>query len=112
MCYKPITIINPSKYVDISRNDRFLLQVPCGQCAECQKSKSQEWNYRTYYEFLRTFEEYNGYCYFDTLTYDNEHLPRMNEVLPELPAYPCFVLSNVAKACHTPICSLESIYFN
>ena len=97
MCYKPITIINPSKYVDIRRNDRFLLQVPCGQCAECQKSKSQEWNYRTYYEFLRTFEEYNGYCYFDTLTYDNEHLPRMNEVLPELPAYPCFRSSDITK---------------
>ena len=97
MCYKPITIINPSKYVDISRNDRFLLQVPCGQCVECQKSKSQEWNYRTYYEFVRTFEEYNGYCYFDTLTYDDGHLPRMNEVLPELPAYPCFRSSDITK---------------
>lgn len=91
MCYYPISIINPSKYVDIHRKDRFILQVPCGKCAECQKTKSLEWNFRTYYEFLRIFElGGDNFAYFDTLTYDDEHLPFMSDIIPELPRVPCF----------------------
>lgn len=91
MCYSPITIINPCKYVDIRRHDRFLLQVNCGKCAECQQNKSREWNFRTYYEFLRTFEaSKDGFVYYDTLTYDEDHLPKMSEIIPELPSIPCF----------------------
>ena len=83
MCYSPISIINPCKYVSVNHRDRFLIQVPCGKCAECQKSKSLEWNYRTYYEFIRTFEESpSNFVYFDTLTYDDEHLPNMSEIVP------------------------------
>lgn len=96
MCYNPITIINPCKYVDINRQDRFLLQVPCGKCAECQKRKSSEWQFRTYYEFLNTFEK-GGYCYFDTLTYDDDHLPNMSQVIHELPPIPCFRSSDIVK---------------
>lgn len=91
MCYNPITIVNPCKYVDVRRRDRFLLQVPCGQCAECQKAKSKEWNFRTYYEFIRLFEDgVTNFCYFDTLTYSDENLPYMSDILPELPHVPCF----------------------
>lgn len=98
MCYSPITIINPCKYVSVHHRDRFLIQVPCGKCAECQKSKSLEWNYRTYYEFIRTFEESRtNYVYFDTLTYDDNHLPNMSEIVPELPKLPCFRSSDITK---------------
>lgn len=98
MCYNPQTIINPSKYVDIHRHDRFMLQVPCGKCADCQKRKSLEWNFRTLYEFIRTFEQgLDCYAYFDTLTYDDAHLPRMSEIIPELPPIPCFRSSDVTK---------------
>lgn len=98
MCYSPITIINPCKYVSVHHRDRFLLQVPCGKCAECQKSKSLEWNYRTYYEFIRTFEESNdNYVYFDTLTYDDTHLPTMSEIVSELPKVPCFRSSDITN---------------
>lgn len=98
MCYSPITIINPCKYVSVNHRDRFLIQVPCGKCAECQKSKSLEWNFRTYYEFIRTFEESeDNYVYFDTLTYDDSHLPHMSEIVPELPNIPCFRSSDITK---------------
>lgn len=98
MCYNPITIINPCKYVSVNHRDRFLIQVPCGKCAECQKAKSLEWHYRTYYEFIRTFEESNQcYCYFDTLTYDDAHLPNMSEIVPDLPKIPCFRSSDITK---------------
>ena len=33
---------------------------------------------RSYYECLDTFEN-GGYVYFDTLTYDNEHLPKVSD---------------------------------
>jgi len=98
MCYNPITIINPCKYVSVYHRDRFLVQVPCGKCADCQKSKSLEWNYRTYYEFLRTFEENSSnYVYFDTLTYDDEHLPHMSDIVKELPHIPCFRSSDLTN---------------
>jgi hypothetical protein len=91
MCYSPITIINPSKYINVKYKDRFLLQVPCGKCAECQKRKSSEWNYRTYFEFIHTHEaNENAFVYFDTLTYDDEHLPHMDEIHIDLPHIPCF----------------------
>lgn len=98
MCFSPITIVNPCKYVDVRRKDRFLLQVPCGKCAECQEAKSREWHFRTYYEFLRTFEySKDAFVYFDTLTYDDDHLPYMDEIIPELPHLPCFRSSDVTK---------------
>lgn len=91
MCYSPITIINPCKYVDVRYHDRLLLQVPCGKCAECQKRKSLEWNFRTYYEFLNLFESSTDvFAYFDTLTYDESNLPYLSDIMPELPHVPCF----------------------
>lgn len=98
MCYNPITIVNPCKYVSVKYRDRFLLQVPCGKCAECQRAKSREWNFRTYYEFIRTFEEDEAnFVYFDTLTYSDEHLPFMDEIVSELPHLPCFRTTDITK---------------
>ena len=89
MCLQPITILNPTKYVSIHYKDRFLLQVPCGSCAECQRNKSNEWLYRTLYEFYDTFEN-NGFAIFDTLTYNNDSLPTLDQLEPQLPCVPCF----------------------
>lgn len=96
MCYSPITIINPCKYIDVNRKDRFLLQVPCSNCADCQQRKSAEWNFRTYYEFINLFESYpKGYVYFDTLTYSDAHLPHLSDLMSELPSVPCFRTKDV-----------------
>lgn len=82
MCLNPISIINPSKYVSLSYKDRYLLQVPCGSCAECQSSYSNQWNYRTFYEFTDCLRA-GGFVYFDSLSYDDKNLPRINSVLPD-----------------------------
>lgn len=78
MCLSPITIINPTKYINPKFRDSFLLQVPCNHCADCQSRNSQEWMYRTYYEFSDCISQ-GGFVYFDTLTYSNEYVPRISQ---------------------------------
>lgn len=91
MCLNPVTIINPSKYVSLKYRDRFLLQVPCNNCAECQEQNSRSWLFRAYYEFLQCAEDSSSnYVYFDTLTYSEDNLPRLSNIASEFPDYPCF----------------------
>lgn len=91
MCYHPITIINPCKYVSLRYRERFLLQVPCGHCAECATNKSNEWYFRSYHQTLDTLQN-GGYVYFDTLTYRDQDLPRLSDFVsvPSGCDYPCF----------------------
>lgn len=84
MCLKPIQIINPSKYISLKYKDRFLLSVPCGKCAECQQTISNQWFLRAWYECLDT----KNFVYFDTLTYANP--PKMSDILDLLPQSYCF----------------------
>lgn len=66
MCTRPITIKNPDphKFLGVT------LQVPCGSCPECLKSRQDSWK-------LRLMEESNNwkYLYFFTLTYNDDSLP-------------------------------------
>lgn len=91
MCLSPITIINPCKYVSLKYRERFLIQVPCGQCAQCMTNKSNEWYFRSYYHSLDTLSN-GGYIVFDTLTYNNESLPHISDfvVVDNKLDYPCF----------------------
>ena len=90
MCYSPINIINPSKYVSLRYRDRYVMQVPCGKCAACRTAKSNEWTYRLYQHALDTF--HNGFVLFDTLTYNKESLPHISDYVDISPAvdFPCF----------------------
>ena len=91
MCLSPITILNPNKYISLNYRDRFLLQVPCGQCAECQSQNSNSWQFRTYHEFVECLSSgRNHFVMFDTLTYSDEHLPHMSDIVSDLPNIPCF----------------------
>ena len=45
-------------------------QVPCGHCVACQNNKRSSLSLK-----LRLEEYTSKYCYFLTLTYDDEHLP-------------------------------------
>lgn len=93
MCYNPITIINPSKYVSLRTRERFLLQVPCGHCAQCATNKSNEWYFRSYHETLDTLNaSESSYILFDTLTYRNACLPHLSDfvTVPRGCDYPCF----------------------
>lgn len=92
MCLSPVTIPNQSKYISLSHADSFLFQVPCGECAECQQTLSNQWYYRAWYEF-NDLESTGGYVLFDTLTYRDSDLPHLSDVWSDLPKnldYPCF----------------------
>lgn len=98
MCYNPIDIVNPSKYVNIHYKDRYIIQVPCGKCAACRTAKSNEWSYRLYHHALDTFND-GGFVLFDTLTYDNQHLPHISDYfnVDKSVDYPCFSSSDLRK---------------
>lgn len=82
MCLAPIKLYNPKKRVSLQGGHLFEIEVPCGECAECQENKKNEWYFRTYYEAQSTFDT-NGYVYFDTLTYRDADLPHINDYLSD-----------------------------
>ena len=82
MCLSPITIRNRSKYFNLSTLHKIEMTVPCGQCAECLAAKQNEYYFRSYYQAIETWDK-GGYCLFDTLTYDNEHVPHINDYIEE-----------------------------
>lgn len=81
MCLKPLTIFNPAKRQYHHGASRFKVTVPCNDCVECFRRKQLEWSCRAYYEACDTFRQ-NGFVYFDTLTYDDEHLPHISDIIP------------------------------
>lgn len=97
MCYHPITIVNPTKYVSLSYRDRYLLRVPCGHCAECQELKQNEYYFRAYYHTQECLNN-GGFVLFDTLTYRDSSLPRIRDFI-SVPSYnfPCFNSQHVRK---------------
>lgn len=91
MCLNPITIVNPTKYVSLRYKDRYLLQVPCGKCAQCQTKKSDEWRFRLYQEAKFSIEN-GSFVMLETLTYSDDYLPHISDffaVTKELDK-PCF----------------------
>ena len=82
MCLSPIQIKNRSKYFNLSSLHKIDLTVPCGKCAECLAAKQNEYYFRSYYQSLETWDK-GGYCLFDTLTYDNDHVPHINDFLSD-----------------------------
>lgn len=73
MCTSPIQIYNRSSQISL-RGQSLLFTVPCGQCEECKKIKSNEYTLRSYFEYQDCISK-GGYVYFDTLTYSPEYLP-------------------------------------
>jgi len=74
MCLTPVRLKTNSKYFSLNGYKKLYFDVPCGHCAECQMQKKNEWYLRNYFEALTTWNS-DGYILFDTLTYDEEHLP-------------------------------------
>lgn len=83
MCLCPVTIVNPKNKFTLQGGTPFLMQVPCGKCAECQKMMSDAWYFRAYYQSKDCIDS-DGYVYFDTLTYRNEDLPHISDFFPVL----------------------------
>lgn len=87
-CLNPLHIINPAKKVVLTPSGGFpmLLDVPCGQCSECAKAKHNEWLFRAYYQSQDCFDA-GGYILFDTLTYAPHQLPRLGDIVDDIPSY-------------------------
>lgn len=78
MCLHQRKIYNQSKYIGRNNNQAFGLSVPCGECAECMEAKRNEWLFRTYWQVQETLNK-GGYVLFDTLSYDDAHLPHVED---------------------------------
>lgn len=79
MCLRKREIRNPVSKEHETGFDKLFIKVPCGNCPECRKLKSNDWVFRSYFEFLKDDKP----AFFITLTYDEEHLPVYN-------GKPCF----------------------
>ena len=60
-CFNPLVLRDPRGYP---------YQVPCGKCIACQNNKRSSLSLK-----LRLEEYTSKYCYFLTLTYDDDNLP-------------------------------------
>lgn len=95
MCISPIRIPNNSRVISRYYMTKGYIQVPCGECVECQQSKSLEWQLRARWQFEEV-KRSNGYALFDTLTYSDENLPYLSDFLPTSGFdCPCFSLPDV-----------------
>lgn len=77
MCLTPITIPNQTKYVSLRHRDKFLMEIPCGRCSECERTNRNQWYYRAFYEWQGLPN--GGYVLFDTLTYRPSRLPYLSD---------------------------------
>lgn len=69
----------------------------CGHCAECVREKRNEWLLRSYFESIDTFER-DGYILFETLTYDDLHLPTISRFYPRIQDdFSCFAYEDIRK---------------
>lgn len=69
----------------------------CGHCAECVREKRNEWLLRSYFESMDTIER-GGYILFETLTYDDLHIPTISRFFPQIKEdFTCFSYDDVRK---------------
>lgn len=94
MCYFPRNIYNPARKVYNHGGHQWFLSVPCGRCEECERLKSDEYYFRSWYESQYCIDN-GGYVYFDTLTYNDESLPHCSDFTDLIDKgsaldFPCF----------------------
>lgn len=81
-------------------SERLLQPIQCGYCSECLSAARSEWSFRIYHEWLATVNSSsNAFVFFDTLTYDDAHLPHVSHFVdgvPESLDFSCFSRADVA----------------
>lgn len=82
MCLFPSYRTIQDKYTKLHK----LVKTTCGRCPECLGKKRQDWYFRLQIELQNSLS-----CYFLTLTYNDEHLPKC------LDDKPCFSVDDVQK---------------
>lgn len=73
MCLSPIRVRNKSLSIDPNGSKAYY-EVPCGKCADCLAQKTEEWKMRCF-NVYKWFHDRDGYTLFETLTYDDDHVP-------------------------------------
>lgn len=98
MCYAPITTKINKRYLNAATLKgaplKGLFEVPCGQCEQCKTQKVNDWSFRLLEEAKETFRQ-GGFIIFDTLTYDDKHVPNVGKVLFQLAEFSLDVTSSV-----------------
>lgn len=73
-------IVNQSKYLNFQANQSFYVELGDYYSWQSQEARRNEWLFRTYWQCQETISKL-GYVYWDTLSYDNEHLPHIMDYL-------------------------------
>ena len=98
MCYSPITTKLNKRYLNAATLKgaplKGLFEVPCGQCEQCKTQKVNDWSFRLLEEAKETFRQ-GGFILFDTLTYDDKHVPNVGKVLFQLGEFSLDVSSSI-----------------
>lgn len=98
MCYKPITTKLNKRFINAATLKgaplKGLFEVPCGQCEQCKTQKVNDWSFRLLEEAKECFR-LGGFSIFDTLTYDNLHVPTVGKVLYQLGEFSLDVSSSI-----------------
>lgn len=71
-CYRPRYIRNSVLPENRTGFDKSYIKVSCGQCPACRKRRSNDWFFRSYWEYV--LGDYKS-AFFVSLDFDNEHLP-------------------------------------
>lgn len=87
MCYAPITTRLNKRFINAATLKgaplKGLFEVPCGHCEQCKTQKVNDWSFRLLEEAKETYRQ-GGFILFDTLTYDDKHVPTVGKVLFQL----------------------------
>lgn len=68
---KDAGVYNPVAYLQKQFGNDILVDIPCGKCEACLVRRANEWTFR-----LREELKVSSNCFFITLTYDEENLPK------------------------------------
>ena len=83
MCLNPRKIRVRNRQLGRNNYNPLYITVPCGECAECRELKMNQWYLRNYWHSKECFDK-GGYVLFDTLTYDDRHLPHLSDFFEDL----------------------------
>ena len=95
MCTQPLTILNPRQNFSAVHGGFRNLRVPCGHCPDCDRNKGDSWILRCTAE-LQDLPS-SGYAIFDTLTYKDDAMPHVGDLLANGDDRKCFRQSDITQ---------------
>lgn len=76
--YTTQRIVNRSQYLYKNKSQLFFINISKPDTWQDRENKRNEWLFRTYWQCEETINR-GGYVLFDTLSYDDAHLPHIND---------------------------------